>query len=397
MNDDEYDDMDEDDDDNIGNRIAPSEELGLVDIADDTDHKHTLSDDAAASSDSTDDSISDKPVLASIEAHPYQRLTPDVVIDAVESTGQYSDARILALNSYENRVYQVGIEEAEPVIVKFYRPERWSIEQILEEHSFTQRLHDLDIPVVPPLAINNSDHPTLDQFNDFHFAIYPRQGGRAPELDNLEHLFQLGQFIGRIHAVGASFTFKHRIHLRVQAFGYDSVEYLLKHNFIPNELRPAYESITKQVLEAIEKNNPESDKFTAISLHGDCHPGNVLWRDDRPHFVDFDDAMTGPAIQDLWMLLSGDRANKQLQLGEIIEGYEQFFPFNSAELRLIEPLRALRVLNYSAWLARRWDDPAFPASFPWFNTVRYWSEHVLELKETLSALAEPALTLPDTF
>lgn len=364
--DDNFDENDDDnDDDNIGNRIEPD----------------------------TVDQTASAPV--SIDDHPYQQLTPDVVIDAVESTGRHSDARILALNSYENRVYQVGIEEGEPVIAKFYRPNRWLIEQILEEHSFTQRLYDLDIPVVPPLAICDSERPTLADFAGFQFAIYPRQGGRAPELDNLEHLYQLGQFIGRIHAVGASYPFQHRIALKVQAFGSDSVEYLLSHGFIPVDLKPAYESVTRQVLDAIEANTPESEVYAKLSLHGDCHPGNVLWRNERPHFVDFDDAMTGPAIQDLWMLLSGDTANKQRQLGEIIEGYEQFYPFNTAELKLIEPLRALRVLNYSAWLARRWDDPAFPASFPWFNTVRYWSEHILELKELVSALAEPPISLPD--
>jgi Ser/Thr protein kinase RdoA (MazF antagonist) len=332
----------------------------------------------------------------SIEDHPYQQLTPDVVIDAVESTGRLSDARILALNSYENRVYQVGIDQGEPVIVKFYRPDRWTVAQIVEEHVFTQKLYDLEIPVVPPLVIAESDTPTLAMFKGFYFSIYPRQGGRAPELDNLDHLYQLGQFIGRIHAVGASYPFQHRIDLQVKAFGHNSVAYLLDNGFIPSELRAAYESISKELLLAIEGFQIESDAFTSISLHGDCHPGNVLWRDDRPHFVDFDDAMTGPAIQDLWMLLSGDTANKQRQLSEIVEGYEQFYPFNTAELRLIEPLRALRVLNYSAWLARRWHDPAFPASFPWFNTERYWSEHILELKELVSALAEPVLSLPDS-
>ena len=331
-----------------------------------------------------------------ISDHPYQQLTPDVVIDAVESTGRRSDARILALNSYENRVYQVGMEEGEPVIAKFYRPNRWSIEQILEEHQFTQQLYDLEIPVVPPLVIDEgSDAPTLRRFNNFDFSIYPRQGGRAPELDNLGHLHQLGQFIGRIHTVGANFTFKHRIALRVQAFGYDSVAYLLEKGFIPRELHPAYESISREVLAAIELNSPESVELRAISLHGDCHPGNVLWRDDRPHFVDFDDAMTGPAIQDLWMLLSGDTVNKQRQLSEIIEGYEIFREFDLRELRLIEPLRAMRVLNYNAWLAKRWDDPAFPMSFPWFNTPRYWSEHILELKELLTSLHEPSLKMPD--
>ncbi len=292
-------------------------------------------------------------------------------------------------------MYQVGIEESEPVIVKFYRPNRWTIAQILEEHAFTQRLYDLEIPVVPPLAVTDSDRPTLADYAGFHFAVYPRQGGRAPELDNLEHLYQLGQFVGRIHAVGSSFHFQHRVALTVQRFGLDSVEYLLSQGFIPADLRPAYESIAQEVLRAIEQHSPESSEYRQLSLHGDCHPGNVLWRNDCPHFVDFDDAMTGPAIQDLWMLLSGDTHNKQRQLAEIIEGYEQFQPFDTAELRLIEPLRALRILNYSAWLARRWDDPAFPASFPWFNTERYWSEHVLELKEMMSALAEPALTLPN--
>lgn len=331
-----------------------------------------------------------------IYQHPYQLLTPDVVIEAVESTGRRCDARMLALNSYENRVYQVGIDEGEPVIAKFYRPNRWTTEQILEEHQFTQQLYDLEIPAVPPVVIDaGSAAPTLCRFNNFDFSIYPRQGGRAPELDNLDHLHQLGQFIGRIHTLGESFIFKHRIALRVRAFGYDSVAYLLENGFIPSELRPAYESIAHEVLAAIELNSPESGEFKAISLHGDCHPGNVLWRDDRPHFVDFDDAMIGPAMQDLWMLLSGNTVNKQRQLSEIIEGYEIFRKFDLRELRLIEPLRAMRVLNYNAWLAKRWNDPAFPMSFPWFNTPRYWSEHILELKELLTSLHEPALRMPD--
>jgi Ser/Thr protein kinase RdoA (MazF antagonist) len=333
----------------------------------------------------------------SLADHPYQVLTPDVVIDAVESTGRLSDACILALNSYENRVYQVGIEESEPVIVKFYRPNRWRVQQLLEEHEFTRQLFDLEIPVVPPLVIDEqSDTPTLARFNDFHFAIYPRQGGRAPELDNLDHLYRLGQVIGRIHAAGAAFPFKYRVPFTVQAFGHDNVAYLLSNNFIPTDLVPAYKSIAAEVLTEIERNNPESKQYQQISLHGDCHPGNVLWRNDSPHFVDFDDAMTGPAIQDLWMLLSGDRINKQKQLSEIVEGYDMFYCFDVRELKLIESLRAMRVLNYSAWLAKRWDDPAFPQSFPWFNTPRYWSEHVLELKELLSALQEEPLTMPDS-
>ena len=333
---------------------------------------------------------------ASTDEHPYARLTPDVVIDAVESTGRRSDIRIFALNSYENRVYRVGIEQGEPVIVKFYRPDRWTLDQIDEEHRFTQHLYDLEIPVVAPLVIaEKSKSPSISCFAGFNFSLYPLQGGRAPELDNLEHLHQLGQFIGRIHAASRGFPFQYRINLSVQAYGHDSVAYLLEKGFIPNELRAAYEAISTEVLAAIEQNSPESAEFKPISLHGDCHPGNVLWRDDRPHFVDFDDAMTGPAMQDLWMLLSGDKASRQRQLSEIMEGYELFREFDLGELRLIEPLRAMRVLNYSAWLARRWGDPAFPVSFPWFNTPRYWSDHILDLKELLSDLHEAPITMPE--
>ena len=333
---------------------------------------------------------------ASTDDHPYSRLTPDVVIEAVESTGRYSDARILPLNSYENRVYQVGLDDAEPVIAKFYRPDRWTNEQIYEEHRFTQALFDLEIPVVAPLIIaEDSEAPSISSYQGFYFSIYPRQGGRAPELDNLDHLHQLGRSEERRVGKECRSPFEHRIRLRVQAYGHDSVAYLLKSGFIPDELRAAYEAISSEVLAVIEQNTPESNQFEQISLHGDCHPGNVLWRDDRPHFVDFDDAMTGPAIQDLWMLLSGDRATCQRQLSEIVEGYELFREFDLRELRLIEPLRAMRVLNYSAWLAKRWRDPAFPISFPWFNTPRYWSEHILELKELLSGLQEAPLTMPD--
>ena len=358
---------DSDEDDDRGNRVQPQTE--------------------------TAEPISEE---ASLKEHPYQKLTPDTVIEAVESTGRFSDARILPLNSYENRVYQVGMDEGDPVIAKFYRPERWSIAQIDEEHRFTQYLYDLDIPVVPPLAINpENETPTIAKQGDFLFALYPRQGGRAPELDNLDHLHQLGRFIGRIHAAGKAFPLSHRIKLSTSRFGSDCVDYLLSNGFIPSDLTEAYSAVCDQILMEIERTSPESDQYDQITLHGDCHPGNVLWRDDRPHFVDFDDVVTGPAIQDLWMLLSGDTPNRQKQLMEIIEGYEMFMPFNLAELKLIEPLRAMRLLHYNAWLARRWHDPAFPMSFPWFNSPRYWSEHILECKEMLSALREPALTMPD--
>ena len=328
-------------------------------------------------------------------SHPYTRLTPDRVIAAVESTGRFSDARILALNSYENRVYQVGIEDESPLIVKFYRPNRWTPQQIDEEHRFTHYLYEHEIPVVPPLPIDdNAEFPSIGSYGGFLFALYPRQGGRAPELDNLDHLHQLGRFIGHIHALGEGFPFRFRLALSTEQAATNAA-CLLELDFIPSDLVAAYEAITKEVLAAIETRRPDAGQYRQISLHGDCHSGNVLWRDDRPHFVDFDDAITGPAIQDLWMLLSGDMSSQQRQLLEIIEGYETFREFDQGELKLIEPLRAMRVLHFNAWLARRWDDPAFPMAFPWFNTPRYWSEYILELKELLSALQLAPIAMPD--
>jgi Ser/Thr protein kinase RdoA (MazF antagonist) len=342
-----------------------------------------------------DDDIGESPPdRDASRTHPYTRLTPDLVIDAVESTGRLSDARILALNSYENRVYQVGLDESDPVIVKFYRPGRWSLEQIDEEHRFTRFLHAHEIPVVPPLEIGEGgESTTIGSYGGFHFAIFPRQGGRAPELDNLDHLHQLGRFIGRLHAVGSGFVFEFRPGVSAKRSAAD-VDYLLEAGFVPADLEAAYRAITAEVLAAIESCRPDAGGVAQISLHGDCHSGNLLWRDDRPHFVDFDDAVSGPAIQDLWMLISGDTEARQRQLLEIVEGYRMFRDFDTAELALIEPLRAMRVLYFNSWLARRWDDPAFPLAFPWFNTPRYWSEYILELKELLSALQQPPLSMP---
>ena len=328
-----------------------------------------------------------------LSAHPYTRLTPELVIEAVESTGRQSDARMLALNSYENRVYQVGIEESEPVVVKFYRPGRWSDEQIAEEHRFAGLLLEQEIPVVAPLPVSDQGTPTIGHYAGFRFAIYPRQGGRAPELDNLEHLHQLGRFIGRIHAAGEGFRFRHRVRMTASRARQDAA-FLLEAGFVPKDIEAAYRAISAEVLDAIEECRPDADRFMQISLHGDCHSGNLLWRDERPHFVDFDDAVSGPAIQDLWMLLSGDEPSRQRQLLEILEGYEMFREFDPAELVLIEPLRAMRVLYFNSWLAHRWDDPAFPLAFPWFNTPRYWSEYILELKELVSPLRQPPLRLP---
>ena len=323
-------------------------------------------------------------------AHPYEALTPDCIIDAVESQGFCSDARILGLNSYENRVYQVGIEDGDPLIAKFYRPARWRDEQIIEEHNYTLDLADLEIPVVAPLK--NTQGDTLFEHGGFRFALYPRQGGHAPELDQLDNLTVIGRFLGRVHAASGEGCFKTRPSVSIETYGSDSIHYLLEHNFLPPELESPYKSLCDDLIQRIESRF-QATRFNAIRLHGDCHPGNILWRDDSPHFVDFDDARNGPAVQDLWMLLSGDREQQTRQLQKLLGGYRQFCDFNQAELNLTESLRTLRIMQYSAWLAKRWDDPAFPLNFPWFNTQRYWSDHILELREQLALLDEPPLQI----
>jgi Ser/Thr protein kinase RdoA (MazF antagonist) len=341
----------------------------------------------------------------------YTQLTPDAVINSIESMGYWSDSRILALNSYENRVYQIGIEQEladtksdnnnhtsacppannkdkpAPLIAKFYRPNRWSDQQIIEEHEFTQQLFDLDIPVVPPLQF---EQQTLLNYDGYRFSIYPRRGGHAPDLDNGDHLEIIGRFIGRIHGVSRNQPFKHRPSVTIQSYAIDSRNFLLDSNFIPKDLIPAYETITQDIINHIEAVFAAMP-YKTIGLHGDCHPGNILWRDDRAHFVDFDDARNGPAIQDLWMLLSGDYSQRCIQIADILEGYTDFCDFDQAELNLIEPLRAMRLMHYAAWLARRWEDLAFPHNFPWFNTERYWAEHILSLREQQAILNEPVI------
>jgi Ser/Thr protein kinase RdoA (MazF antagonist) len=321
--------------------------------------------------------------------HPFSALTPDLVLDALESVGLYGDGRLLALNSYENRVYQVGMEDGPPVIAKFYRPERWSDAAILEEHAFVQELAQLEIPVVPasPLA----GQGTLHHFNGFRFAVFPRHGGRAPELDDPATLEWLGRFIGRIHAAGGAKPFQSRPALDVESFGDAPSAWLLTHGFIPEDLLDAYRSVVRQALDRVRRCYDRAGDVRMLRLHGDCHVGNVLWTDAGPHFVDFDDSRMGPAIQDLWMLLSGDRADMRRQLSDLLAGYEDFCAFNERELHLIEALRTLRLIHYSAWLAQRWDDPAFPAAFPWFNTQRYWQDRILELREQVALMEEQPL------
>ncbi len=321
-------------------------------------------------------------------ATPYSTLTPDVVLDAVESIGLRSDGRLLALNSYENRVYQIGIEEGAPVVAKFYRPQRWSDAQILEEHAFTQELAEREIPVVAPLAIAGR---TLHEHGGFRFAVYPRRGGRAPEFDNLDTLEWMGRFLGRIHAIGALRAFDTRPALDIAGFGDGPRDYLLSEGWIPADLGEAYASVSAHALDAVRRCYDEAGEIALLRLHGDCHAGNVLWTEAGPHFVDFDDSRMGPAVQDLWMLLSGERAEMTRQLETVLAGYEEFHDFNPRELHLVEALRTLRLIHYSAWLAQRWEDPAFPAAFPWFNSQRYWQDRILELREQLALMQEPPL------
>ncbi len=322
--------------------------------------------------------------------HPFEVLSPSFLLDAVESKGYLSDGRFLALNSYENRVYQVGIEESQPLIAKFYRPERWSDAQIQEEHDFCFELEAQELPVVAPLKDDSG--ASLFGYQGMRFALFVRRGGHAPELSNPDHLLHLGRMLGRIHRIGASKAYQHRPALNAQSFGHDSVA-LVSERFIPAELKPAYDSLARDLLERIDNRLAEYGTPELIRVHGDCHGGNILWRDEQVNFVDMDDSRMAPAIQDIWMLLSGDRQEQTLQLSEIVDGYNEFHDFNPRELHLVEVLRTLRMLHYSAWLARRWDDPAFPMAFPWFNSVRYWSNHILELREQLAALDEPCLKL----
>jgi len=322
--------------------------------------------------------------------HPFQQLTPDFIMDAVESQGFRCDCRNLTLNSYENRVYQVGIEDARPMIAKFYRPDRWSNQQIIEEHDFSSELSGHELPVVAPWR--NVGGESLFQYQDFSFALYRQQGGHAPEFDNLDNLLILGRMLGRMHRIGAVQRFSQRPVLDCQSFGRESVK-LICERFIPGEYRESYTVLTAQLLERIERELAEAGQLQYIRVHGDCHSGNILWRDNAPHFVDLDDSRMAPAVQDIWMMLSGDRPRKLVQLDALLEGYSEFNSFNPAELKLVESLRTLRMLHYSAWIARRWDDPAFPITFPWFNTMHYWGEHILELREQLAALDEPPLEL----
>ena len=321
---------------------------------------------------------------------PYCELSPEVVLDALEAAGHRCDGRVLALNSYENRVYQIGTEEGEPVVAKFYRPGRWSDAAIREEHAFSAELASQEIPVVTPLLQAGE---SLHAHNGFRYAVFPRRGGRWPELGTTLEREWVGRFLGRIHAVGRAQRFRDRGTLSVAGLGREARDSVLDGNWMPDYLATKYADLTEVLLDEVEA---QADSWGGARLGrilGDCHRGNILWTDKGPHFVDLDDCLTGPAIQDLWMLLAGSQQEMRSQLVDLLKGYEQFLTFDRGELALIEPLRALRMIHYSAWLARRWDDPAFPRAFPWFAEPRYWEEHYRALEEQLAAVTGPRLEL----
>lgn len=342
-------------------------------------------------------------------AAPYADLTPDAVLNAIDAIGRQAGdhggllttGTLLALNSYENRVFQVGVESLDAtdasgfLIAKFYRPGRWTDAQIEEEHAFIAELAAAEVPAVPARVI---DGRTLHHVDGHRVALFERRGGRAPNLDDDEVLEWIGRFIGRIHAIGSTRAFAARPALDIDSFGTEPRRWLLDHEWVPLELRSAYAAVTEQALDAVRAAFERLGALAPLRLHGDAHEGNVLWRDSQtsglkqsgPHFVDFDDSRMGPAVQDLWMLLGG-REEAPHRLKALLAGYEEFREFDDRELALIEPLRTLRLMHYSAWIARRWTDPAFPAAFPFFDTPRYWEARILELREQVAAMAEPAV------
>jgi Ser/Thr protein kinase RdoA (MazF antagonist) len=332
--------------------------------------------------------------------HPFDQLTPDVVLDAIEGLGLACDGRLQALSSYENRVYQAQLEDGHSVVAKFYRPARWSEAQILEEHAFAAELQAAEVPVVAPLAFEGR---TLHQHAGFMFSVSPRRGGRPPELDDEEVLEWIGRFLARLHSVGAARPFTSRPALDLQSFGREPLDWLLQHQMIPLDVQSTWQRKCEEALRIVATypalGSAASGEIRRLRLHGDCHAGNILWTPadvpaaagPGPHFVDLDDARMGPAVQDLWMLLSGERAQRTYQLSCLLDGYEQLRDFDRRELALIEPLRTLRLIHYSAWLARRWDDPTFPLNFPWFGSSDYWQGQVQMLEDQIEAMQEEPL------
>lgn len=361
--------------------------------------------------------VNQDPPGCDVDLLNYSALKPETILNAIEAQGWRCDGRLQALNSFENRVYLVGIEDGPEIVAKFYRPNRWTDEAILEEHHYSQELYASEIPVVPPIEVdgntlfNHQDTSPSDASLDvensaennresntenspvanYRFSLFDKRGGRAPDLEDFDTLEQMGRFLGRIHKLGESQDFVHRPELTLETYGIASREYLLANNFIPPDLVEAYASLSEELLTAVQHSYERAGDIKLVRTHSDCHPGNILWTPDGPHIVDFDDARMTPACQDLWMFLSGDRADMTAGLDALLEGYSQFCDFNARELQLIEALRTLRLMHYYAWLAKRWNDPAFKIAFPWFNTQQCWEQHVLNLREQAAAMYEEPL------
>ncbi len=323
-------------------------------------------------------------------ASDYHQLGPETVLNAVETTGIRCDGRLQALNSFENRVYLIGLDDQTEIVAKFYRPNRWSDEQILEEHQFCQELHENEIPVVIPMTFSDQ---TLFSADGFRFTLFEKRGGRAMDLENFDVLEQMGRLLGRIHQVGKTKPFTHRPELNIGSYGFQARDFILNNHFIPADLETAYDTLSQDLLKQIQQCYDSAGDINLVRTHTDFHPGNVLWTQDTPHIVDLDDCRMSPACQDIWMLLSGDRADMTAGLDAILEGYSQFCEFNHSELVLIEALRTLRLIHYYGWLAKRWEDPAFKMAFPWFNSQRCWEDHILSLREQSAAMNEAPLAL----
>lgn len=327
--------------------------------------------------------------MAEVATFDFAGLSPDTILDALESVGIYAQSGLLALNSYENRVYQLLADDSKRYVVKFYRPGRWSLEQIQEEHDFALQLAAADVPVVAPLQFAGK---TLLPWQGYWFTVFPSVGGRTFDGDDFDGLERIGQQLGRLHEVGAKSQFQHRLRINQEMLT-QAMTVLTEQAEIPQHLHPAFYPTLEHLAQAIAPHINTMTELPQLRLHGDAHLGNILIRDEVVNFVDLDDSRNGPAIQDLWMFLSGPRDQQLAQLDALVEGYEMFRPFDHRQFALIEPLRGLRMIHYMAWLTQRWCDPAFPRSFTWFNTTRYWEDQVLAMKEQLAALAEPALSL----